>query len=68
MTYVLITLVFSLSTLAQDTKKEYAPKLMDKGSEKVERKIDLGPTGPRINSTDALRRQKNLVCVVKVEM
>ena len=58
MAYALITLVFSLSALAQDTKKEYAPTLVDKGPEQAKRKINLGPAGPRINSTDALRRQK----------
>ena len=43
---------------AQDTKKEYAPKMLEKGPEQAKRKIELGPAGPRLNSTDTLRREK----------
>ena len=57
-TATVMTFIFCLPALAQDTKKEYAPALMNKGPEQGKRNINLGPAGPRINSTDALRRQK----------
>ena len=48
----------STSGFAQDTKKEYAPKLLEAGPTKSKRNIKIGPAGPRLNSTDAIRRQK----------
>ena len=44
---------------AQDTKREYAPpKLLENTGGPSKRNIKLGPAGPRLNSADALRRQK----------
>ena len=55
---ILLGFISASTVQAQDTKREYAPQLADQEPTQTKRKVELGPAGPRINSTDTLRRQK----------
>jgi tetratricopeptide (TPR) repeat protein len=43
---------------AQEKTTEFRPKLAEPDQQKSARKVDVGPAGPRINSSDMLRRAK----------
>ena len=44
------------SARAQDTKQEFAPKQIDAPEAAPAAPREAGPAGPRINSTDLMRR------------
>ena len=51
-------LMSTASARAQDTKQEFAPKQIDAPQAAPAAARDAGPAGPRINSTDMMRREK----------
>ena len=56
--WLVLGLLCAPSVNAQEKTTEFRPKLAEPDQQKSARKIDVGPAGPRINSSDMIRRAK----------